>query len=278
MAVRSRRPAMPAMIKLTRELEEGIHRAARLILNSIHLVALVGAGMSVESGIPPFRGPGGIWIRYGRPTTLDYRPFIEDPAGWWETRLKDEEAPGNATYELKLAVDGARPNAGHYALVELERLGLLKHIITQNVDNLHRRAGSNNVAEIHGNRTMLRCVGCGLRLPRDEFPIVEIPPRCPRCGETIKIDSVMFGEPIPPDVLALCLRQVEKCDCMLMIGTSGTVRPAASFPIVARGRGASLIEINPHKTPLTPSADILLCGPSGEILPVLVAEVREGRT
>ena len=256
------------------ELESGIQHAASLLTVAKHLVALVGAGMSVESGIPPFRGPGGLWTRHGQPVSLDYHRFIEDPAGWWENRLRDEAHPGNTTYELKVAVEAAVPNPGHFALAELERMGLLKHIITQNVDNLHRRAGSVNVAEIHGNRTKLRCMECMVRLPRDEYPVVELPPSCPECGGVMKLDTVMFGEPIPSDVLAICLEQVEKCDCMLMIGTSGTVHPTARMPVAAKERGAVLIEINPSETSLTPAADLVLQGPSGEVLPLLVAGIR----
>ena len=263
------------MTGLTGELEEGIRRASGLMVASGHLVALVGAGMSVESGIPSFRGPDGLWNRYGGPTSLSYQGFIGDPAAWWEKRLWDEREPGNATYEMKKAVDGAGPNPGHYALVELERMGVLKYIITQNVDDLHHRAGSVNVAEIHGNRTKLRCLGCGVRTPRAGSPITGTPPRCRECGGIIKIDSVMFGESIPPDVLAVCIEQTEKCDCMLMIGTSGTVHPAASLPIAARRNGASLIEVNPHETPLSAEADVVLSGPSGEVLPLLTARVKE---
>ena len=125
-----------------KHLEESIQRASALILHSRHLVALVGAGMSVESGVPPFRGPGGLWTRFGEPTNLSYQGFIRDPAEWWEKRLREEEEPGTPTYELKAAVDTASPNSGHYSLVELERMGLLKYTITQNVDNLHYLAGS----------------------------------------------------------------------------------------------------------------------------------------
>ncbi len=263
------------MTELNGEFAEGVQQAASLILNARHLVALVGAGMSVESGIPPFRGPGGLWTRYGEPTSLGFKQFIQDPAGWWDRRLREEKEEGNPTYELKLAVDRAGPNPGHIALAEMERMGLLKYIITQNVDDLHHRAGSVNVAEIHGNRTKLRCLDCSVRLPRDEFPIVDIPPGCPECGGIIKIDSVMFGEPIPGDVLRVCIEQAQACDCMLMVGTSGTVHPAASLPIAARERGASLIEVNPYETSLTAAAHLLLPGPSGEILPMLVARIKE---
>ena len=231
--------------------------------------------MSVESGIPPFRGPGGLWTRYGEPRSLSYQVYIQDPTEWWENRLRDEKHPGNPTHELRIAADNARPNPGHQALAELELIGFLKHIITQNVDNLHHQAGSINVAEIHGNRTKFRCLGCGLRLPRGEFTLVEIPPRCPECGGLVKIDSVMFGEQIPADVMATCIEQVKKCDCLLMIGTSGTVRPASGLPQIAKDRGSTLIEINPYQTSLTAAAHLVLRGSSGEILPLVVRAVKE---
>jgi len=205
---------------------------------------------------------------------LSYREFVQDPKKWWENRLQGEVEPGNPIYEMKLAVDQAVPNAGHHALVELERLGLLKSTLTQNVDNLHRQAGSESVMEIHGNRNWLRCVECGSRRLRDGFPLATLPPGCPECGGTIKIDTVMFGEPIPPGVLQACKDQTERCDCMLLIGTSGTVNPAARLPLVARERGARLIEVNPQETSLTPWCDLALTGPSGQVLPLLLEEVR----
>ena len=256
-------------------LEAAITRAVELVLGSGHLVALVGAGMSVESGIPPFRGPGGLWSSNLPPASLSYQRFVSDPAAWWEQRLRDEQAPETATYKLKVAVDAAAPNAGHYALAELERMGRLRYVITQNVDNLHHVAGSVNVGEIHGNRTKLRCIGCGVRFSRQDYYPAGAPGGCHECGGVLKIDSVMFGEPIPRDVLALCLDQVERCDCMLMIGTSGTVRPASELPLAARERGARLIEINPLETSLTEAADVVLMGASGDVLPALVSRVRD---
>ena len=271
-------PVEANMDQHSRDLDESIQSAAGLVLKARHLVALVGAGMSVESGIPPFRGPGGgLWNDNREPASLSYHKFVDNPAAWWKQRLKDEREPGNPTYQLKVAVDKATPNEGHHSLVELESLGLLKSVITQNVDNLHREAGSANLLEIHGNRGKLRCLDCASRLLREELPMIEIPPRCPECGGVLKIDSVMFGEPIPPDVLRACLDQVERCDCMLVIGTSGTVRPAASLPLAAKERGATLVEINPHSTPLTPAAEVSVAGPSGEVLPLLVAKVKEGQ-
>ena len=154
------------MASLSEDLAGELDEAVRLITGADYLVAMVGAGLSVESGIPPFRGPGGLWTKYGEPPMLAYREFLDDPEVWWRNRLAGEEEPGNPVYELKLAVDRAEPNAGHHALVELEQWGLLKHTLTQNVDNLHRRAGSESLLEIHGNRTWLRCLECGLRFAK----------------------------------------------------------------------------------------------------------------
>jgi NAD-dependent deacetylase len=258
------------MINWNGDLTPQLEQAARMVRESSYLVVLVGAGLSVESGIPSFRGPGGLWTRYGQPSMLSYQQFIQDPGQWWEQRLKDESTEGSAVFELKSAVDQALPNPGHYALVELERRGLLKGLITQNVDDLHHRAGSKAVMEIHGNRTWLRCIDCGSRRPREGFEIGDLPPRCPQCTGIIKLDTVMFGEPIPPKMLQACWELARICDCMLLIGTSGAVNPAAQLPLVAKENGASLIEINTEETALTPHCDLTLTGPSGELLPLLV--------
>ena len=246
-----------------------IDQAAALVQGSRHVVAFSGAGLSVESGIPPYRGPGGLWTKHGEPPLLSYRQFAEDPKGWWESRLSAETEPGNPVYEMKLAVDQAAPNPGHLALAELERGGLLRCVITQNVDNLHHEAGSRELLEIHGNRTRLRCLQCGKRRQRDGFPLAELPPRCPECDGMLKMDTVMFGERIPPNVLQACWTETRACDCMLLIGASGMVNPAAQMPVVAHQNGAALIEINPSETTLTRLCDVTLSGPSGEILPLL---------
>jgi NAD-dependent deacetylase len=264
------------MLELTAELSRSLDQAAEFILRAKHVVALAGAGLSVESGIPTFRGPGGLWTKYGEPTNLSYREFTRDPGEWWEARFRNEDKPGDPTYELKVAVDQAEPNPGHHALVEMERLGLLQSVVTQNVDNLHREAGSKSLLEIHGNRTWLRCIGCGVRQPRDGYHFDSLPPICTHCRGVIKMDTVMFGEPIPEDVLLASREQAEACDCMLLVGTSGTVNPAARLPLVAKELGATLIEINPDKTTLTPHCDITLNGPSGELLPLLLKRLRNG--
>ena len=244
-----------------------IAAAADILSHAEYAIALTGAGLSVESGIPSFRGPEGLWTRYGQPSNLSYRVFSQDPQAWWEQRLRDESTPGNPTYDLKDSVDRAMPNAGHVAMAELEKLGILRSVITQNVDNLHTEAGSRNVLEIHGNRNYLRCVGCGYRRPREGYAITDLPPVCGKCGGVIKLDTVMFGEPIPRATLDACIEEVQKCDVMLLVGTSGAVNPAAQFPLMARERGAQIIEVNPAPTELTAAAHVVLNGSAGEILP-----------
>ncbi len=253
------------------QLDQAIEEAARLVVGSRHVVALVGAGLSVESGIPPFRGPGGLWTKYGEPDMRGYERFLDDPKKWWEERV----GRTGAYQELVDALSQARPNPGHHALRELEEMGYLKHIITQNIDNMHQEAGSTAVTEIHGNRTKLRCLGCGRRWPLDSFPIDELPPHCPHCGGLVKSDTVMFGEPIPRDALDECIEQTRLCDCMLLVGTSAVVYPAAGFPADVRMSGGRLIEMNPNETPLTDLCDVVLRAPAGESLPRVAARVRE---
>jgi NAD-dependent deacetylase len=263
-------------MEISQEQHESLERASQIVAESKYVVALVGAGLSAESGIPTYRGQGGLWTRIGEPDPRAYQGFLADPEAWWKRTLdrdNNPESPDRAHF--REAIEKAAPNPGHYALVELERMGFLKCIITQNVDNLHRSAGSRNVAEIHGNRTFLRCKDCHYRIPRDEFEIVEVPPRCPQCGGIIKGDGVMFGEPIPPDVLEVCFDQSNQCDCMLVLGTSGTVYPAAGFPVQAAQRGARLIEINPEPTPISDMVRVALRWPSGQMLPLIVSRVRE---
>ena len=247
-----------------------VQRSATMIRGARYLVALSGAGLSAGSGSPTYRGAGGLWTQHGTPPLLSYHEFAADPAAWWRKRLAAEEDPSHPVYRMKQAVDVARPNAGHRALAELEHRGILRCTITQNVDNLHGEAGSRSLLEIHGNRNRLRCLGCGLRFPRSDFDLSDVPPVCGECGSVLKLDTVMFGEPIPPDVLDSCREAAERCDCMLLVGTSGTVNPAARLPLLAKERGATLIEVNPESTPLTPWCDVVLSGPSDELLPGLI--------
>jgi NAD-dependent deacetylase len=249
-----------------------IDEAARRIAGARYCTALVGAGMSKESGIPTFRGEGGLWTRLGEPPMNGYQLFLEDPRGWWLERLAQQRTPP----EFARAIDEAKPNPGHVALAEMERLGYLKHLITQNVDSLHLDAGSASITEIHGNRRKLRCIACGRRGPTRAFDEDEVPPGCDACGGIVKSDTVMFGEPIPPTFLERCFEETARSDLMLVIGTSATVYPAADFPMQVLRAGGAIIEVNVEETPFTPYAAVSLRGPSGEILPRVVDRLRIG--
>ena len=251
-------------------LKEQLEQAAQIIADSSYLIALVGAGMSKESGIPTFRGGDGLWDKHGEPPMDGYQRFLADPAAWWAERLSQQQQGG----ELAQAIEEAKPNPGHIALAEMERAGYLKHIITQNIDNLHQEAGSIAITEIHGNRTKMRCIECSNRWPREEFKTDQVPPKCPDCRGLVKGDTVMFGEPIPPDALESCNREAQRADAVLLLGTSAVVYPAAEFPAIAYRRGAKLIEVNPQETPLSDICSAVLRAPSGEALPKLLELVK----
>lgn len=261
------------VFELTDALDEEVRRAAELLAGARHVVALTGAGLSVESGIPPFRGKGGLWTKYGEPPLDGYQRFLADPAESWRRQLDPKEPWARV---LRETLAEAKPNPGHHALAELERLGHLHCLITQNIDDLHGQAGSRALAEIHGNYTLLRCIECNRRFPREGFAIdeEELPPTCPDCGAVVKGDTVSFGEPIPPDVLQRCFEEVERADCMLVAGTSATVYPSAGFPVEVARSGGVLIELNPEPTDLTPLATLSLPGPGGPLLQRLLHWVR----
>ncbi len=263
------------------EVEPLIARAARDLLDASYAIALTGAGMSTESGIPDFRGPSGIWTKdpaAERRAYQSYDRFVLDPASWWKERLA-ARGTGHGWAD-------AEPNAGHYALAELEDLGIIKAVLTQNVDGLHVKAGSKQVLEYHGSILKLRCTSCGSRLPIDDFDLDELaqqgelPPRCPGCGGALKTDVVEFGEPIPSDVAMLSVDEARQCDLMLICGTSAVVYPFAALPALARERaGVTIIEVNAQPTPLTQQgiSDYLIRGQTGEVLPAIVSHVYDHR-
>ena len=278
-------------------MEQLIHRAALDLANSKYAIALTGAGISTESGIPDFRGPQGVWTKNPeaeRAAYLGYQQFQEDPKQWWADRMSSANVLGD--------MDIALPNSGHYALVELEEAGILKCVITQNVDGLHETAGSKNLLEYHGSRNKLRCIDCGARFPRGAFDLKKLlreeslPPECPECDGLIKTDGVGFGEPIPSQVANGSFQETLKCDLMLICGTSAVVYPFAQLPRIAKQRALELeshayrgsddfgtvkiIEINAELTPLTIDgvSDYIIQGAIGDILPTIVEEAKRIRS
>jgi len=246
-----------------------VKKAAEIIKSSRYVTALTGAGVSVESGIRPFRGPGGLWTEKGEPPMDGYGRFEADPKRYWEEMLSPAR---RSTFGEAMRM--AKPNAGHYAFAEFEAMGILRSLVTQNIDNLHTEAGSRNVFEIHGNRLKLRCIKCNARFARDGVDVSTLPPRCPTCSGIVKDDVVMFGEPIPRDVLAACQDEAEMSDCMIVAGTTAVVYPAASLPLTVKENGGRIIEINPFECELSRISDVVIRAPSGEALPSLVAALK----
>jgi NAD-dependent deacetylase len=244
-----------------------IRDAAQIIKKANYVTCLTGAGISVESGIRPFRGPGGLWTEKGEPSMDGYQKFLKDPEAYWRRRLEEKS-------EFGITILNSNPNPGHIALAQLEKMKVLKYLITQNIDNLHIAAGSKNVLEIHGNGRYLRCVDCSARWPNDEFKVEPIPPRCPKCGGVVKNDTVMFGEPIPSNVLNRCFEEAQRSDCMIVAGTSATVTPAANLPLIVRRNGGALIEVNIRESEISYNCDVNIFAQSGEALPRLVEEIK----
>jgi NAD-dependent deacetylase len=233
---------------------------AAVIRQGRRVVALTGAGISVESGIPSFRGAGGLWDRFDPMEYAHIRAFRANPAKVW-TLLK----------ELDATITRARPNPAHIALAELEARGRLLGIITQNVDNLHQAAGSQKVVEYHGNALRFVCLACQGRHPRESLDFSQTPLYC-HCGGLIKPDVVFFGEPIPPQAQQEAEELAQRGDLLLVIGTSGEVAPANYLPHLAKERGAVIAELNLAPTRLTYTlTDHFLPGPAGQTLPRVVA-------
>jgi len=248
-----------------------IANAARAIFAADYPIALTGAGMSVESGIPPFRGPGGLWTKYGEPPMNGYERFLADPKKAWEDR------ESNRNDELMKPLRVAKPNEGHRALVQLEDLGVLRFVITQNVDDLHRQAGQKSLAEIHGNWKLIRCIECVTRFERAQIDLSRLPPACPKCGGLLKSDTVSFGEPIPPDVIRVCAHHASRADLVIVAGTSATVYPAAGFALEVKERDGTLVEVNLYESEISRICDFSLRGGSAEELPRLVTEISKLR-
>lgn len=226
------------------EVEGALERAADIIRESSGLIAFTGAGISVESGIPPFRGEGGIWGRYD-PGLLEIGRFRADPAASWA-----------AIREIFYSSFGkAEPNAAHRVLAAWEEEGILDFLVTQNIDGLHRRAGSRRLAEFHGAMDLLACERCGERLQAAASLLASLPPRCPSCGGLLKPDFVFFGEAIPREAYEAAFAAAAGAGACLVVGSTGSVYPAARVPLAVKRRGGALIEIDPSWTEFSDLAD-----------------------
>jgi NAD-dependent deacetylase len=248
---------------------EDLERAREHLSRASRLVALTGAGISTDSGIPDFRGPRGVWTLNPKAERMsDIRYYVADP----EVR--------RLSWQSRLAHPAwtAEPNAGHRALVTLARLGRLRALITQNIDGLHQRAGSDpeTVIEVHGTLHRAVCLQCGTRQPMqavlERVRAGEADPACTACGGILKSDTISFGQPLVPSVIDRAMRAAASADCLLAVGTSLQVYPIAAAVPAARAAGATIVIVNAEATAFDDIADVKLAGPIGELLPALIAE------
>jgi len=247
-----------------------IEQLAQLIIRSKKTIVFTGAGVSTESGIPDFRGPGGIWSRYD-PEDFTIQRFLSSPAA--------RQALWKMSAESGLLTE-AEPNPAHYAITELHRLGKLDCVITQNIDNLHQKAGvpEDKVFELHGNTRWAVCLSCNRRFPMPEVlqrmkEGVEVPD-CPDCRGILKPDAVLFGEALPQEVLQEATRRSLNCDLFIVIGSTLVVYPAAYMPTYALRAGASLAIVNLTPTPLDRNATVVIRGEAGKVMPKVMEKVR----
>lgn len=253
----------------SRKTNEQIARLAGLIETSRVMVVFCGAGMSTESGIPDFRSPGGIWTQYN-PEEFTYQKFISSA----ETRRKSWER-----FRLS-GIFNAKPNPAHYALADLERMGKLHCIITQNIDGLHQKAGSSDerVIEIHGTDHWVVCLDCEARYPSADIlrrlDAGEEIPACERCGGMLKTATISFGQAMPQKEMADAERWAAMADLFIVVGSSLVVFPAAQLPLIAAQNGARLVIINLEKTPMDSYATEVVREKAGEFLPQVVAALR----
>jgi len=237
-----------------------VRRAAELLATARQGLALTGAGVSAESGIPTFRGEGGLWTKYDPVKVSSIESFLADPAAYW--RVSKERG------SIALA---ARPNPGHEALAAMEAAGRLAAIVTQNTDGLHQDSGSTHVIELHGSGRMVQCLECGSREARADVQRrldTEMPPHCRSCGSIfLKPTVILFGEPMPAAALNEAFELARQTDVMLVVGSSLVVYPAAEVPLLAVQSGALMIVVNAEPTPFDRFAEVVIHGRSGEVLP-----------
>jgi len=239
------------------------------IKTSKHVVIFTGAGISVESGIPAYRGEKGLWNKYDPNIYANITYFLQDPSYYW-----------NFFREVRYPMlKKVKPNKAHLALAELETVGNLKTVITQNIDGLHQDAGSSSVIELHGTTRTIYCLNCSQEYSMDEvFSMLEaqIPPLCSECKGKLMPAVVFFGESLNSQILRLAFEEAENCDFLLAVGSSLVVHPAADIPRMAKQRGAFLAIINIEKTPLDTTADYVINDEAGKILPQIVQSLKDG--
>lgn len=246
--------------------EKQITDAANIIKESNYIVVFTGAGISTESGIDDFRSEGGLWSRYDPAIYASYHYFLDDPSKFWEMHN-----------ELEGLVSDAQPNPAHNAIAELEKLGKLKAIITQNVDMLHQKAGSGKfgakIYELHGQYGTLECIKCRKEFHYEEIDTKNVKYPVCECSGFIKPKVVLFGESLPIRVMEDAMNACRECDCFLMIGSSLVVSPANFMPSIAKQYGASIIFINRESTFMDNLADIFLQGSASEIFTALMKKI-----
>ncbi len=241
-----------------------IKLAAELIKNSKKTVAFTGAGISVESGIPPFRGAEGLWSKYD-PVVLDINYFHTNPLESWKV-IKE------IFYDF---FGKAKPNIAHLVLSKMEKQNSLSAVITQNIDNLHFEAGSKTVYEFHGNSRDLICTGCGKKIGATEINLDILPPKCDNCGSILKPDFIFFGEAIPEPARTLSFEEAGKADVLVVVGTTGEIMPASLIPLHAKDKGAKIIEINPDSSTYTGKiTDVYINAKATEAFEILAEELK----
>ncbi len=240
-------------------MESLYEEVASLLVKQKQCVALTGAGISLESGIPTFREKGGLWEKYDPMVYASIDVFRKDPSKYWSLR----------DYFIK-DYDKYQPNKAHYALKDLEDMGIVRCVITQNIDGLHKKAGSKNVVEIHGSIREIYCTKCGKEYEAPHIPD-GIPPYC-LCGGVLKPNTILFGEELPQDALLKARNESMSCKTMLLVGTSAIVYPAASLPNTAKQNGAKIVEINIEEA--FSDADYFIKEKAGTALPKIVEEIR----
>ncbi len=255
-----------------RSKKEDIKKAAKFLVNSKNCIVLTGAGISTESGIPDFRGEGGIWDKYKPEIYGDISSFLQDPSKFW--KMAEDIAP---------TLFNAEPNPGHYALAELEKMKIIKAIITQNVDELHQKAGAVIVYEVHGNINRFTCLGCRASYNKEQVlnklkRKKKSSPLCDYCGMPLKPSVVLFGEDLPKFEKFMSIDLAKKADLMLIAGSSLTVAPICDLPVYTLSGGGKLIIVNDQPTHLDDKAEIVLNGKTGILLPLIVEEIKNIKT